>query len=97
MDPDIFTSGFSGENSKERDTADTQSQSDNEKEISSSESDVEMTETEKTNSTQTGSVTIPDPSKVTAEPLRISELSAAEIKKKYYEIMAKGKSVPGQN
>jgi hypothetical protein len=38
-----------------------------------------------------------DPSKVTAEPLRISDLSAAEIKKKYYEIMAKGKSIPGKN
>jgi hypothetical protein len=104
MDPGLFTSGFSGENSKERDTTDIQSQSDNEREISSSESDVKMRETEKTHSTQAGSVTIldphfatpSDPSKVTAEPLRISDLSAAEIKKKYYEIMAKGKSVPGK-
>jgi hypothetical protein len=87
MDPGLFTSGFSGENSKERDTTDIQSQSDNEREISSSA--VEMRETEKTHSTQAGSVTIPDPhfatpsdpSKVTAKPLRISDLSAAEIKK----------------
>jgi hypothetical protein len=105
MDPGLFTSGISGEYSKERVSADFQSQSDNDKEISSSESDVDMRETEKTHTTREGSGKIADPDsaihtdqgKVSAEPLRISELSAAEIKKKYYDIMAKGKSIPGKN
>jgi hypothetical protein len=96
MDPDIFTAGFSGQKSKEQVTGDSHSQSENEKEISSSESDVDVRDTEKTYGIHAESAINTDPSKVTAEPLRISELSAAEIKKKYYEIMAKGKSAPGQ-
>jgi hypothetical protein len=97
MDPGIFTTGISGEYSKENVSADFQSQSDNDKENSSSESDVEMRETEKTHTSQVGSgkiadpdpATHTDPGKASAEPVKISELSAAEIKKKYYEIMAK--------
>jgi hypothetical protein len=97
MDPDIFTAGLSGQKAKEQATGDSHSQSENEKEISSSESDVDMRDTEKTYGTHAEAKINSDPNKVTAEPLRISELSAAEIKKKYYEIMAKGKSAPGQN
>jgi hypothetical protein len=81
MDPDIFTSGFSGQKSKEQVTGDSQSQSDNEKEISSSESDVDMRDTEKTHSTHAEAVISTDPSKVTAEPLRISELCRRNKKK----------------
>jgi hypothetical protein len=77
LDPGLFSSGYSGESSKEQDTAEIQSQSDIEREISSSESDVEMRETEKTDGTQAGSAIIPDlhnatssdPCKVTAEPM----------------------------
>jgi hypothetical protein len=97
MDPDIFTAGFSGQNSKEQATGEAHSQSENENEISSSESDVDMRDTEKSYGTHAEATINPDSNKVSAEPLRISELSAAEIKKKYYEIMAKGKSAPGQN
>jgi hypothetical protein len=97
MDPDIFTAGFSGQKVKEQATGDSHSQSGNEKEISSGESDVDMRETETTYGTHAEATINSDPNKVTAEPLRISELSAAEIKKKYLEIMAKGKSAPGQN
>jgi hypothetical protein len=104
LDPGIFYSGDSGESIKERNAAETQTQSEEEKEISSSESDVEMRETEKSDGKQAGSADNPDPpnatssdpTKVTAEPMKISDLSAAEIKKWYYEIMAKGKSVPGR-
>ncbi len=81
MDPDIFTAGFSGQNSKEQASGDAHSQSENEKEISSSESDVDMRDTEKSYGTHAEATINPDPKKVTAEPLRISELSAAEIKK----------------
>jgi hypothetical protein len=42
-------------------------------------------------------VTNPDSNKAAAETVKISNLSAAEIKKRYYEIMSKGKSVPGNS
>ncbi len=41
--------------------------------------------------------TSPVPSKATVESMKISDLSAAKIKKRYHEIMAKGKSVPGKS
>jgi len=79
MDPDIFTAGFSGQKEKEQATGEAHSQSENEKEISSSESDVDMRDTEKSYGTHAEATINPDSNKVTAEPLRISELSAAEI------------------
>ena len=81
MDPDIFTAGFSGQKEKEQATGEAHSQSENENEISSSESDVDMRDTEKSYGTHAEATINPDSNKLSAEPLRISELSAAEIKK----------------
>jgi hypothetical protein len=64
-----------------------------------------MRESENSVGKQAGSGTAPDPSKVTnptsnfenTEPLRISDLSATEIKKRYREIFAKESSTTENN
>ncbi len=87
LDPGIFESG---ESNTERNYAETQTQTEEERDLSSSESDVEMRDSENSDGKQAGSGNLPDPSKVTdhtsniehAEPMRISDLSATEIKKR---------------
>jgi hypothetical protein len=94
LDPGIFDSG---ESTTERNYAETQTQTGDERDFSSSESDVEMRDSENSVGKQAGTGTVLDPSKATnptsniehTEPMRISDLSATEIKKRYREIFAK--------
>jgi hypothetical protein len=110
LDPGIFDSG---ETTTERNHAETQTQTGEETETSSSESesDVEMRESERLlgkeagSDTGTGTGTGTDPPSVTLQSsstehagmMRISDLSAAEIKKRYREIVSKENPSKGKN